>query len=150
MFVVKADRLAWLKRPIWVWAFGPNKTLRGFVFVVLFNGLLQFLLSGALHGHFVVESLFMGTALGATYMLSELPNSFLKRRLGVPAGERSARLPVLFTVLDKSDSSLGVCLFYVLYNGLPLAMLFKLFLLAFGIHLSVSKLLHMLRVKASL
>jgi len=150
MFVVKRDDLRFLKRPLWTSAFGENKTLRGFVFVGTVNGVIQFFFNGLLYGEFLAVSFMLGLILGLTYMFFELPNSFLKRRLGIKPGERPERLSSLLIILDKSDSALGVCLVFSLYKGLSAITFVTFFLLAFSIHLLLSKLLHVLRVKESL
>ena len=46
----------------------------------------------------------LGLVLGAGVVLGELPNSFLKRRLGVPPGGRSrSPLGVLLSIFDQAD-----------------------------------------------
>ena len=150
MFVVKFDGFACLKIPISVRAFGTNKTVRGFVFVGVLTGVLQVILNRFLHGAFQFDSFVLGLSLGVTYMLCELPNSFLKRRMGIQSGQKAAHRAWLFTLLDKSDSTLGVCLVFTLYKGLSASVFFQFFLVAFCIHLTLSKVLQLLRVKESL
>ena len=150
MFVVKRDHFSALNRPISSKLFGQNKTVRGFVFVGLTTALLQLFTNRALYGGFSLDALVLGLSLGVMYMLSELPNSFMKRRLGIKSGEKPERGAWLFTILDKSDSTLGVCATFTVYKGLPVLMFLKLFISAFCIHLVLSHILHLLRIKSSL
>ncbi|MGB0647396.1 MAG: CDP-archaeol synthase [Bradymonadia bacterium] len=150
MFVVKYDGLPELKVPVSTRLFGANKTWRGFVFVGVVTACCQVALNGFLFGSDVFSSFSLGLVLGLTYMCCELPNSFVKRRLGIGAGARAEHRAWLFVIMDKCDSTLGVCLVFVIYKGLPVTTFIQLFVAAFAIHLSLSKALQMLRVKESL
>lgn len=58
-------------------------------------------------------------------MLSELPNSFVKRQLGIRPGEQGPRvLGVVLYVVDQIDLLVGVCL--VLTLAITLSPLFVL------------------------
>ena len=55
---------------------------------------------------------FLGFALGAAAMLSELPNSFLKRQLDIaPGAPGGGSASVFFYLLDQVDLLLGAWLF---------------------------------------
>ena len=55
-----------------------------------------------------VNPLALGAALGLGAVLGELPNSFAKRRLGIPRGETTrGPLGVLFYVWDQVDAVVG-------------------------------------------
>ena len=100
---------------------GDHKTIRGFVVMVPATGVSFALLAAAvvagpgLPGAGLWPSTPMaygvlGTWAGLGFMLGELPNSFIKRRLGVPPGAAAAgryRRP-LFFVADRLDSSVGM------------------------------------------
>lgn len=109
---------------------GPNKTWRGVLVMVGAAGVLgatqgacfgawaaartyapvDFAAVGDLLGAGDSGAMAVGygivhAVLGLGYVLGELPNSFLKRRLGVEAGGRArGLLGVLCVVLDQSDS----------------------------------------------
>jgi hypothetical protein len=99
--------------------FGPNKTFRGVVAVALGSGLALHLQATWLHGHPALRALelvdyaalpatWLGLALGAAAMLSELPNSFVKRRLGIAAGQSSSGpREAVFYVADQIDLLVG-------------------------------------------
>jgi len=98
--------------------FGANKTYRGIVAVSLGSALgygLQSLAPAlqpeplrALPLHRV---LLFGLAMGGAAMLSELPNSFLKRQLGVaPGAAGGGMLEPMFYLFDQVDVLLGTWL----------------------------------------
>ncbi|HEU5235784.1 MAG TPA: CDP-archaeol synthase [Pyrinomonadaceae bacterium] len=98
--------------------FGANKTYRGVIAVALGTAVgvgLQDLLhyfrgmrNLELLDHGSPAILGLGLAMGAAAMLSELPNSLLKRQLGiVPGAAGRGVVGVMFYVLDQVDMLLG-------------------------------------------
>ena len=53
-------------------------------------------------------------------VIAELPNSYMKRRLGIAAGATPDKNRWLFTALDQIDSGIGVAVAYGLFLDLPL------------------------------
>jgi len=174
MIVVKFDYLASLKRPLHVGWFGSNKTLRGFVFVPLANGLVYLWVNfpgGWLLSHLspnyqlastlnlgdinllnlVMHQFLIGGSYGLFYMLFELPNSWLKRRLGIASGKNSSTNQWLFTLLDKTDSALGVSLIFGFMNDhhFNFGMMFQFFFCAAMLHFAISGLLVVSKIKKS-
>ena len=102
--------------------FGANKTLRGFVIMVPATGVSFAVLAGvpgrlpsSLAGPWPVSSAdyaLLGMWAGLGFMLGELPNSFVKRQLGVAPGDAAKAVYTrpLFLVLDRVDSILGMLL----------------------------------------
>ncbi|HKA21679.1 MAG TPA: CDP-archaeol synthase [Blastocatellia bacterium] len=99
--------------------FGANKTWRGVVAVALGTAAgfgLQALLHCVGGGHSLEvldygnpAVVVLGLAVGAAAMLSELPNSLLKRQLGIAPGAASRGvLGVVFYALDQIDMLVGV------------------------------------------
>ncbi len=126
---VKYDWLARLARPIdggrtlgGKPVFGKNKTFRGPVALGLGAALVMALQTYVLHRYAAVQALelfdygavnpwLVGFAMGAASMLTELPNSFLKRRLDVaPGAAAEGPRKWLFFFLDQVDLLLGVWL----------------------------------------
>jgi hypothetical protein len=160
---------SWMGKPI----FGRNKTWRGVLVVVLgaaAAGGVQGALFGAWAGGQGLACVDYGCAarwveargplglacgyalvnatLGAAYVLGELPNSFLKRRLSIDPGARprgSSR--VLFFLLDQSDSvvaGLAVCALAFSFpwrDYVPAAVVLAL------LHAAITASLHLARVK---
>jgi CDP-archaeol synthase len=125
-FCIKYDILAFLHHPIdrgrkfrGKRIFGDNKTYRGVVVVslgtVIGFGLQSLLLhriasirSIELFDYAFFKSVTLGLAVGVASMLSELPNSFIKRRFEIAPG-RAAKgwKGVIFYVYDQIDFLLG-------------------------------------------
>ena len=61
----------------------------------------------------------LGLALGVTFILAELPNSFVKRRFGIAPGARAERYTLIFTLGDQLDSVVACGLLYVFLLGMP-------------------------------
>ncbi len=100
--------------------FGDNKTLRGFVIMVpaaaLTFPLVAYSMSFGAPGAAGLWPLtpFRYAALGAWaglgFMLGELPNSFVKRQLGIAPGEASQNLRAWSGqfIVDRLDSGIGM------------------------------------------
>jgi hypothetical protein len=118
--------LAPLDRPIAARAFGPNKRWRGLVTlplahvasVALFRAVEPLVpWAGALTLSFArVPWCACALAVGFAFNAAELPNSYVKRRLGIPPGDESRPL---FALFDHVDSTYGALAVLVLF-GLPL------------------------------
>lgn len=119
---IKFGWFSWLYRPIDGGAvlsgkriFGDNKTYRGLVVVSLGSAAgysLVSMIPGAVPNttaHWsVVERATFGLAVGIAATLSELPNSFLKRRFDVlPGRSGSGAASVAFYIVDQVDFLLG-------------------------------------------
>lgn len=146
MLVVRFDVLPFLKIPLHFKAFGANKTWRGILLmppltvlgVALARELDSLWQTALFDGH---STVFLGAALGLAYVICELPNSFLKRRLGIKPGETSNRFPWLFSFLDQTDSAFG-CIAVYAYLGIGDGLLwFVLFFFGAVVHVIVNLIL---------
>ncbi len=172
MVLVKKNGLTSLCIPLNSTLFGPNKTLRGFLFVPFVNGILYlvvnwpsgWLLSGLSPEYYLQQEinigdinflnlLLMQASIGAVhglfYMLFELPNSWIKRRMGIASGESSTRFRWFFTLLDKTDSAIGVSLFFGFLNDFNIEMMLQFFICASSLHFGISGLLVLSKIKKS-
>ncbi|MFZ5723490.1 MAG: CDP-archaeol synthase [Pseudomonadota bacterium] len=162
MWVVTRGHWATLATPVCTAWFGTNKTWRGFVVVPLATaaGALcllpveRILDPAPFTGHLpawppALALLLAGLAGGLGYVLAELPNSYLKRRLGIAPGATPTRHRRLFIALDQLDSGIGVALVWLLFPGFsPLVCL--LYALTFPLTaLGVKRLLFLARLKKS-
>src|SRR5678815_234056 len=90
---IRFGALRGLARPIKRTWFGENKTYRGVICVALGTAVgfvvidLRFLSIGSEHRTRELASL--GLIVGTAAMLAELPNSFLKRRMGIAPGAQA-------------------------------------------------------------
>ena len=150
MFVVKYNLIVFLKKPISTSFFGENKTYRGFTFVSIINAATLFLCSKLFNIELNHSPLILGFLLGLGYVFFELPNSYIKRKLGIAPGETSEKHKFLFIILDRCDSAFGVSLIYTLFTGLGFKEFLFLFILAFLVHFFFSYLLFKVGIKEKL
>ena len=98
--------------------FGANKTYRGVLAVALgasagywLQGAVPALQPASFRALPTLGLVFLGFALGVAAMLSELPNSFLKRQLDIaPGAPGGGSTSVFFYLLDQVDLLLGAWL----------------------------------------
>lgn len=145
----------WRGRPV----FGANKTWRG---VVLMTGLTA-LTSGTqaallrrrrwASGLDVLQSArvnawLAGALSGLTYCLAELPNSFVKRQLGIAPGARATRASRIQYVVDQADSVAGCLVALRLLYRAAARDLLTAFALGITIHIGIDQLMHGIGVKS--
>lgn len=146
--------------------FGENKTWKG-----LFGYLLWGAVSGILWGiichnvpfleqnNFLYTNypnqfsynLMIGLAFGAAYALCELPNSFLKRRVGIQPGKPAGNnMSWLFFLLDQTDSLFG-CV-WILALVYPMSISFYCFFVFLGgiTHIVINLCLYKLKLRKNL
>ena len=158
---IDRGKTAWDGKPI----FGPNKTWIGFASMIVFCILFQ-LLCGLCCGAFGWEkyndlyrcqpntlwlNLIFGALVGAVYMICELPNSFIKRRIGIKAGKTDSGIKgAVFFVVDQIDSIVGVMLVLAAFTDIGVAGYFKY--VAFGglTHIGVNLLLFALKIRRNI
>lgn len=126
--------------------FGDNKTWRGPLALGFGTGLGQAAVAmiwqntASFHRVFATErSVFtwflFGFAVGFLAMLGELPNSFIKRRLGVQPGQGAGgRAALLFYVLDQIDLLILVFPFWAFYGALNVPRAMMIVVLVVVIH----------------
>lgn len=152
MIIVKKDLFPFLAIPLSEKWLGKNKTLRGFLYLPLAMGIVC-LTDSMIAGPFSAShfsDLYIGMGLGLAYMLSELPNSFVKRRVGILSGESSGKFRILQLIIDKADSLTGACIFYYLLMKTEVWQAFALFLFSLLLHISISYLLVLSKLKKSI
>lgn len=136
--------------------FGDNKTFIGFISMIVFCIIFQilwgyvgelcqlnsqndwYLVYSNLIGYNVVS----GFLVGLFYMLFELPNSFIKRRINIIPGKTDKGIKgVVFFVIDQIDSLIGVFLVLKLLSGIAWSKYF-LYLLVGGLtHITINLML---------
>jgi CDP-diacylglycerol--serine O-phosphatidyltransferase len=141
MVVVKKNLFPNLNIPISAATFGPNKSWRGIIVVCILNAFFQILINSIMEFQSAKTALFNGAVLGLTYTLFELPNSWIKRRLGIKSGEKSKVNPFLFMLMDKMDSAFGVSLVSTIVFGLSTTQGVLFFIIAVSVHIFFSVLL---------
>jgi hypothetical protein len=177
MVVVKKDLFAGLKVPLdggrtlgGERLFGDNKTWRGALFMIaapMALGAAQGFLFGAWAAGrglevfpFAASSGALSEAggyalvngvLGLGYVLGELPNSFLKRRVKIQPGKTSrGALGLLFLVLDQADSVIAAIGLAALVFGLSLGFFLLCVVVLSGLHLAMNAGMHVMRLRKNL
>lgn len=143
MLVVKWNVAPFLARPIHERGLGRNKTWRGLIVMPFFGvlGVLltQYLFRSSPYFSMISEhAVLLGALLGLAYALFELPNSYLKRRMGIPPGQLADKNRGLFFILDHFDSTLGCILVYALLTPAQPWQLLLALILAPLIHVAVN------------
>ena len=92
----------------------------------------------------------LGVAAGFGFMLGELPNSFLKRQLGIPPGEapKEGLARPFFLLADRLDSIVGLLTAVSLAVPTPAVTWGVVLVIGPGIHYAFSHLLFVVGVKA--
>lgn len=145
----------WRGRPV----FGANKTWRGIAVMTGLTALASAMLDALarwnrwtsaleLQQSARVDAWAAGAVCGLAYCLAELPNSFMKRRLGISPGARSSRGGQLQYMVDQADSVAG-CL-------IPLRLLYRsdagelliAFALGMTIHIGIDRLIYAIGIKS--
>ncbi len=165
---LKYDLLRFLKKPLDFRVsfrgkrlFGGNKTWRGLVIQIIFctlGGAIQgWLQEGGFIPHwlpffsYTKRGPLIGLLLGLGMTLGELPNSFLKRQLDIPPGQRKGGFwGALFLVLDQVDLTLGIWFFFFFLVKPPVLLVIWSLVLTLVLHLSVSGLGYILRMRKTL
>jgi len=140
--------------------FGDNKRWRGFL-VLPVAAATSFAALGSARGSMpqwlahgmwplhATQYALLGFAAGLAFMLAELPNSFLKRQLGIDPGERARQrvLRVTFLLADRLDSLLGMLIAVSLLVPLPALTWIWMLLVAPTVHALFSGLLYASGIK---
>jgi CDP-diglyceride synthetase len=149
MLIVKGNLFPALAQPISTKLFGTGKTYRGFIAMPLLCGLSSLIFVPLSAAATFSWSFCLGFILGLTYMLAELPNSFIKRKLGISSGQSHHQFKNFQYIVDKVDSLVPLCIVYYLLSGISALLALELFLISFLIHITFSWLLFRLQIKKS-
>ena len=96
-------------------------------------------------------NMLVGFLLGFTYMLFELPNSFIKRRLKIPAGKTvGGFLGVLFFVIDQIDSLIGVMLVLYIVSDITVGQYFLYVFVGGLTHIIINLILKLLKIRRNI
>lgn len=133
--------------------FGGNKTLKGPLFMSVFTAIYGYIIFQIVHTKqtvdidhlYLIKSLLI---IGISYSLGELPNSFIKRQLGVlPGSTSTTELAHLLKLLDTFDSLIIVGFLYFLFFHFSILSLIIALLLGGIIHVLTDKLMKSLKLK---
>lgn len=142
---------------------GANKTWKGFLGMIAFGTLFQILwgfLSKAIpvledynyiyqhQANTLMLNAAVGFSLGFAYVLFELPNSFIKRRLNISPGKQANNsLRWLFIIIDQVDSLIGCTLVLAAIYPMTLAQYTAFVLLGGFSHIAINQILYKLNLR---
>lgn len=129
---------------------GDHKTWQGFMGMILWTGLWM-VAAAWVYTHiewvrklavvdyhlwrFPMEAFLYGCAWGFGYVLFELPNSYVKRRIDIAPGQNaSGWRGALFLFIDQADSVLGCMAFMLLFYRPNRQEALMIFVMGVGIH----------------
>ena len=155
MVAVKINFLPWLKIPMSEKLFGLNKTWRGVVLMPLLtipSVWIAFLVDKNWYPGFILPwqqrgLWWWGIMLGLGYILAELPNSFIKRKRGIAAGQLPEKGALPFLILDQADSAIGCAVVYAFGSDIALTHLALLAIAGTVFHLFFNALLFYLGLR---
>ncbi len=143
--------------------FGQNKTWKGFIGMILFGGLFQVIwglvlkmipsleslnLFYGVYVNSILNNLWIGLLLGLAYVLFELPNSFMKRRLEIKPGQTATnQWKWFFVFIDQADSLLGCALVVALLISISWNQFFGFILLGAVTHIVINQLLYYFKLR---
>ncbi len=146
--------------------FGDNKTWAGFFGMILAACLSQLvwgLLSECIiplgetnelyrnHGNSPIFNAIAGTLFGLAYVLCELPNSFIKRRIDIPSGKTAGGIKgAVFFLIDQIDSLLGVVLVLAMFTHITFAQYIQYIILGAFTHIALNFILLKLKIRKNI
>ncbi len=146
MWVVKKNYLSFLKNPISIKSFGENKTYRGLFIMPLGTFLGSLLIYPQFFSR--LENPFICSFMtGIFYILFELPNSFLKRRLGIKPGLLPKNNRFLFSFIDQIDSLIGIFIVYFFIGNIKGEILISTLFLGVLVHYGVNYFLYKINLR---
>lgn len=156
MLAVRLRILKSLATPISNKYFGKNKTWRGFLLMPVFTSGSFLIISKILEFKGFVpkfwpdaidKQVILGFFLGFFYVLFELPNSFMKRKLNIPEGKKSKKYSWLFSFIDQADSAVGCAICYLIF--LPASASYFFLIIIWGplAHLFGNFILYFLKIR---
>ena len=89
--------------------------------------------------------------MGLAYMIFELPNSFIKRRIDIPDGKTVKGFRgTIFFIVDQIDSMLGVMLVLKLLSNITLFQYIHYVMLGGLTHIAINIILYKLKIRRNL
>ena len=145
--------------------FGDNKTWKGFIGYLIF-GTISTVLWGAVIKNTALNSfnffyinnentlafnLIIGILLGLFYALFELPNSFVKRRIGIKPGKpATGATKAAFVFIDQADSIFGCALVVWFFYNLGLLRYIGFVVVGAGTHIVINMLLYFAHLRKNM
>ena len=144
---------------------GDNKTWIGFVSMILFCAIFQIIFGlianfcvqlqqsdlYSIYNNTIFYNFIIGCLFGVTYMICELPNSFIKRRVGIDAGKtKKSPIGLFFFIFDQIDSLIGVFLVLFVFSNISIHKFFLYVLIGGLTHVTINLFLYKVKIRRNL
>lgn len=145
--------------------FGDHKTWKGFIGYIIWNvvcmvvwglickvaGLEHYNMLYTNYENTITFNLAAGGLVGFGYALFELPNSFLKRRLGIEPGKSmSGMLKAFFVFFDQADSVFGCVLVVCIFAPMSVGFYFLYVVVGAVTHIIINMLLYACKLRKNM
>lgn len=145
--------------------FGDNKTWKGFLGYIFFNivfmvlwglfckytGLEKYNMFYEGTANTVLNNLLIGFLIGLAYAVFELPNSFIKRRLGiVPGKSLKGFQKAFFVFFDQADSVFGCVLVVCIYHPMTIGFYLLYVVVGAATHIVINMLLYFCKLRKNM
>lgn len=146
--------------------FGKNKTWIGFFSMIVFNIISQIIvgffcknidfLNGRNYVYIrldnnLINNIMVGFFLGLAYVVFELPNSFIKRRLNILPGKTDRGIKgIIFFIVDQIDSIVGVTLVLSIWYKMSTLQFFLFILLGAVTHIVINLILYIIKIRKNI
>ena len=89
--------------------------------------------------------------LGFAYMICELPNSFIKRRIDIKPGKTDNGIKgFIFLIIDQIDSLIGVVLVLNIISDISIVKSIMYVILGAFTHISINYILYKLKIRRNI
>lgn len=144
---------------------GDNKTIIGFISMIILTTIIQILCGNIYRDinldtysdwysniqNTPINNIWIGSLVGTAYMLLELPNSFIKRRLKIPDGKTVEGIRgTIFLIYDQIDSLIGVFIVLKICSEISWLKVIGYILLGGVTHITINYVLHKLKVRKNI
>lgn len=104
-----------------------------------------------IHNNNITYNILVGALMGLAYMILELPNSFIKRRLQIPDGKTLSGIKgKTFMIIDQVDSLFGIALVLAFVSNISIGQYFNYIILGGLTHITINYILYKLKIRRNL
>ena len=99
----------------------------------------------------VYNNAWLGCLFGFIYMLCELPNSFIKRRIDIQPGKtKKSGLGCIFFIIDQIDSLIGIGLAMIFLCKIPTVTAIGYIVFGAILHITTNVILYALKIRKNI
>ena len=139
--------------------FGDNKTYKGFLGYIIFNIIYQVIFGMIIPVNIlyvymennIINNIIIGFSFGFAYAICELPNSYIKRKVGIEPGKRTTGIKkYIFFIFDQIDSIIGLTIVVTIVSKLNAILIFEYIVLGALIHIIINVILYQLKLRKNI